>query len=47
MPISEERFEPAFKDGKSKGHRIFNLQGENDDKKDNIQGTDKQKCKYD
>ena len=27
VPINEERVEPAYKDGKSKGHRTFNLQG--------------------
>ena len=47
VPINEERVELVFKDGKSKGHRFSNVQGENSDEKDNIQGTGKQKCRYD
>ena len=32
---------------KSKSHRIFNLQGENGDKQDNIQRTGEEECEYD
>ena len=43
---NQQRVEPAYKDGKSKRHKIFNLQGDGD-KEDKLQRTGKQKCKYD
>ena len=47
VPVNEERVEPAYKDGRSKGHMIFNIQRKNGVKKDKLQGTGKQKCEYD